>query len=136
MVADFDTLYQFIPGADAADNARYRPSSQDQLAKVNAFRVTLTDVRDIMIQELAAVDRSVSSPAKEARKHIDTFRKTIKKREDRKVGVPSVPTLLLIWTIAGLGTLQESHGGDRAEEHQIRAGQHGADEASNRSRRV
>jgi hypothetical protein len=86
MVADFDTLYQFIPGADAADNARYRPAAQDQLAKVGAFRAMLADVRDIMIQELAAVDRSVSGPAKEARKHIDIFRKTIKKREDRKVG--------------------------------------------------
>jgi hypothetical protein len=88
MVADFDDLYQFIPGADAADNARYRPAAQDQLAKVGAFRAMLADVRDIIIQELAAVDRSVSGPAKEARKHIDMFRKTIKKREDRKVGLP------------------------------------------------
>jgi hypothetical protein len=87
MVADFDALYQFIPGADAADNARYRPSGQEQLAKVGAFKAMLADVRDIMIQELAAVDRSVSSPAKEARKHIDIFRKTIKKREDRKVSL-------------------------------------------------
>jgi hypothetical protein len=94
MVADFDTLYQFIPGVDAADNAKYRPTTQDQLAKVNAFKVMLADVRDVMIQELAAVDRSVSSPAKEARKHIDTFRKTIKKREDRKVGPCPVQSLL------------------------------------------
>jgi hypothetical protein len=85
MVADFDDLYQIIPGADAADNARYRPAAQDQLAKVGAFRAMLADVRDVMIQELAAVDRSVAGPAKEARKHIDMFRKTIKKREDRKV---------------------------------------------------
>jgi hypothetical protein len=89
MVADFDDLYQFIPGDDAANSARYRPTTQDQLAKVNAFRVMLSDVRDVVIQELAAVDRSVSSPAKEARKHIDMFRKTIKKREDRKVCLPA-----------------------------------------------
>jgi hypothetical protein len=136
MVADFDTLYQFIPGADAADNARYRPASQDQLAKVNAFKVMLADVRDIIIQELAAVDRSVSSPAKEARKHIDTFRKTIKKRDDKKVGLFSVLRLLLIWTLAGLGEVQESDRGARAEKHQIRQGQHGAGEAPNRTRRV
>jgi hypothetical protein len=106
MVADFDTLYQFIPGADAADNARYRPSAQDQLAKVGAFRAMLADVRDIMIQELAAVDRSVSGPAKEARKHIDMFRKTIKKREDRKVRFcvwcASCGANLLSWT--GIGS--------------------------------
>jgi hypothetical protein len=85
MVADFDTLYQFIPGVDASDNARYRPTTQDQLAKVNAFKLALADVRDIIIQELAAVDTSVSVPAKDARKHIDIFRKTIKKRADKKV---------------------------------------------------
>jgi hypothetical protein len=86
MAADLDEIYQFIPGADAEDNAKYRPTSKDQLAKARAYRDAMTELRDLMIQELAAVERSVSAHAKDARKSIEVYRKMLKRREDRKVG--------------------------------------------------
>jgi hypothetical protein len=87
MATDFDATLQFIPGADAQDNAKYAPTSRDQLAKLRAYKESMTELRDVVIQELAAVEKRVSLPAKEARNHIDVYRKMIKKREDRKVGL-------------------------------------------------
>jgi hypothetical protein len=89
MATDFDATFQFLPGADAQDNAKYAPSSREQLAKVRAYKEAMTQLRDVVIQELAGIERRVSMPAKEARNHIDVYRKMIKKREDRKVGTVS-----------------------------------------------
>jgi hypothetical protein len=85
MASDFEELYQFLPGAEEEDNAKYRPTTRGQLTKVRAYKDSMTELRDLMVLELQAVERSVAMPAKEARKNIDVYRKFLKKREDRKV---------------------------------------------------
>jgi hypothetical protein len=57
------------------------------LEKVKAFKDTIAQARDVIIQELQDVERRVSGPAKDSRKQIDIFRKVIKRREDRKVRI-------------------------------------------------
>lgn len=86
MATDFESLYEFIPGDDP-DNSdlRYRPTKKEHTAKVQAYKNTMVNVRDLMIQEVQAVERSVGMPAKEARKHIEVYRKMVKRREDKKV---------------------------------------------------
>ncbi|KAF2674693.1 SH3 domain-containing protein [Microthyrium microscopicum] len=84
MATDFDDLYQYIHG-DPDTNRRYHAATRDQLAKAKAFKECLASCRDVIIQELADVERRVGGPAKETRKHIDAFRKIIKRREDRKL---------------------------------------------------
>ena len=109
MATDFDEIYQFIPSADPEDNAKYLPTSKEQLAKVEAYKEAMTELRNLMIQELASVERSVGMPAKDARKHIDVYRKFLKKREDRKVcqmvNYASSVIVALTKTIARLGTV-------------------------------
>jgi hypothetical protein len=85
MATDFESIYEFIPADDEETNARYRPSRKDHTAKVQAYKDSMVNLRDLMIQEVQAVERSVGIPAKEARKHIEVYRKMLKRREDKKV---------------------------------------------------
>ena len=100
-------LYQFIPGVDAEDNAKYRPTKREQAVKVLAFKEAMNELRDLMVQELQAVERSVAMPAKDARKSIDVYRKMVKNREDRKVSlhVCRSPEIEVDAVVVGLGTI-------------------------------
>jgi hypothetical protein len=83
MASDFDELYQFIPGDDRDDT--YRPTTRDQLAKARGFKDAMAEARDVIIAELAVVERSILVPGRDARRHLEIYRKRIKGREDRKV---------------------------------------------------
>lgn len=85
MATDFESVYEFIPCDDEEINARYRPTKREHTAKVQAYKDAMVALRDLMIQEVQAVERSVGLPAKEARKHIEVYRKMVKRREDKKV---------------------------------------------------
>jgi hypothetical protein len=102
IASNFDELYQFIPGED--EDVKGRPTTRDQLAKVRGFRETMTEARDIILAELASVERSVAVPARDARKHLDIYRKWIKRREDKKVGLHLLLAKILT-VVAGLGEI-------------------------------
>lgn len=129
MAADFDELYQFIPGEDRDD--RYLPTSRDQLAKARGFKEAMMEARDVIVSELATVERSVTIPAKDARKHMDIYRKRIKQREDRKVRRASCfGTQLTQADAVGLGEIQEPYRCHGKEDQQVRERRARVDEAS------
>jgi hypothetical protein len=90
MATDFEITYQSIPG-DPASNARYAHTSREQAAKVHAFRESMAETREVVLQELRGTETNVIAPAKEARQHIAVYRKVIKKRQDRKVSRCTLP---------------------------------------------
>jgi amphiphysin len=52
---------------------------------VGAFKDSMHELRNLLVQEMEALERKVVAPAKDARKSVETFRKMVKNREDRKL---------------------------------------------------
>lgn len=55
------------------------------LGRSNRLRKEFDELRDEMIQELAVVESRMSRPAETAKSYLAPMKKTIKKRNDKKV---------------------------------------------------
>lgn len=84
MIGEFEDLYAPIAGSDPSpQNATATPEST--LARTNRLREEYEDLQKELFNELSAVDQRMIQPASEARECFIPVKKTIKKRDDKKV---------------------------------------------------
>ncbi|MBE3048307.1 hypothetical protein IMZ48_38545 [Candidatus Bathyarchaeota archaeon] len=88
--AEYVTLYDPISGAsDASDGAgpgrRQAAAPELQLTRTFNLRQTLEDNKDELLAEIQTIEAGVIRPGTDARDHIGPLRKTIKKRENKRL---------------------------------------------------
>jgi hypothetical protein len=86
MMDEFDGFYAPIAGS-AETPSPHRPVETDAtlLGRTNRMRKEYDDLREEMIQELEVVEERMSQPAENAKSYLAPMKKTIKKRNDKKV---------------------------------------------------
>ncbi|GKZ22004.1 hypothetical protein AbraIFM66951_007199 [Aspergillus brasiliensis] len=85
LLSEFEGLYAPILGS--SDSAAPQPvqTPQATLARTNKLREYYEDLRKDLLDDLAAIDDRMIRPASQAREFISPVKKTIKKRDDRKL---------------------------------------------------
>ena len=84
MIGEFEDLYAPIVGSDPSPhNAATTPEAT--LARTNKLRGEYEDLQKELLTELSAVDQRMIQPASQARECFIPVKKTIKKRDDKKV---------------------------------------------------
>lgn len=86
MADEFDGLYAPIVGSSETET-RHIPEETHPalLSRTNNLRREFDDLRSDLIQELNAVEQRMSQPAEQAKSYLAPMKKTIKKRNDKKV---------------------------------------------------
>lgn len=91
MADEFDGLYAPMIGSseetdtDAPPTRQPAETSPATLARTNRMRREYDELRTDMIQELNDVDTRMTQPAISAKGYLAPMKKTIKKRNDKKV---------------------------------------------------
>ncbi|KAH8433250.1 uncharacterized protein LDX57_010885 [Aspergillus melleus] len=84
MIGEFEDLYAPIVGSDPSPhNAATTPEAT--LARTNKLRGEYEDLQKELLTELSAVDQRMIQPASQARECFIPVKKTIKKRDDKKL---------------------------------------------------
>jgi amphiphysin len=81
----FEELYDPIVGA--SDGHRHEPvmTSQEQLDRTAKLKVVYADLKTDLLEEIAMMDARIIKPAADAKEFLQPLRKTIKKRENKRV---------------------------------------------------
>lgn len=83
---EFDGLYGPIIGSsETPSNHKAVDTDPGRLARTNRLRKEYDELRTDLIDELGAVDTRMSGPAAQAKESLAPMKKTIKKRNDKKV---------------------------------------------------
>lgn len=86
LVHEFECLYAPIIGSsDPASNRPGVPTPPETLARTNKLYEEYEDLRRDLLDEVNAVDDRMIRPAQQAKDLLAPMKKTIKKREDKKV---------------------------------------------------
>lgn len=86
MLSEFEGLYAPILGAsDSSATQNGIPTPQATLARTTKLREHYEDLRKELLDELAAMEERMIRPASQAREYLGSVKKTIRKRDDRKV---------------------------------------------------
>lgn len=83
---EFDGLYAPIVGSSETPS-QHRPVETEPAlqARTNRLRREYYELRGELIQELNVVEERMTLPAEQAKSYLDPMKKTIKKRNDKKV---------------------------------------------------
>ncbi|KAF0315065.1 sh3 domain signaling protein [Colletotrichum asianum] len=85
IVKEYEGLYDPIVGATEGHGRPSIATPQQQLDRTFKLREAYSDLKDELIEEVAAIDAQVIRPATEARDYLQPIRKTIKKRENKRL---------------------------------------------------
>ncbi|KAJ0384735.1 hypothetical protein COL922a_007737 [Colletotrichum nupharicola] len=85
IVKAYEGLYDPIVGATEGHGRPSIATPQQQLDRTFKLREAYSDLKDELIEEVAAIDAQVIRPATEARDYLQPIRKTIKKRENKRL---------------------------------------------------
>ncbi|TDZ75193.1 Regulator of cytoskeleton and endocytosis [Colletotrichum trifolii] len=85
IVKEYEGLYDPIVGATEGHGRPSVATPQPQLERTFKLREAYSDLKDELIAEVAAIDAQVIRPASEARDYLQPIRKTIKKRETKRL---------------------------------------------------
>ncbi|PYH93209.1 hypothetical protein BO71DRAFT_311190, partial [Aspergillus ellipticus CBS 707.79] len=86
MLAEFEGLYAPILGAtDGPAEKHGVPTPEETLARTNRLHDQYEELRREMMDELAGIDGRIIRPAAQAKEFIQPVKKTIKRRDDRKL---------------------------------------------------
>jgi hypothetical protein len=87
MADEFDGLYAPIVGSSETET-RHVPEETPPalLSRTNNLRREYDELRVDLVQELNVVEQRMSQPAEQAKSYLAPMKKTIKKRNDKKVG--------------------------------------------------
>lgn len=87
MSDEFDGMYAPIIGSDETSSPRKPVETNPAvLARTNRLRREYDELRGDLVQELNAVEERLAQPAENAKGSLVPMKKTIKKRNDMKVG--------------------------------------------------
>lgn len=82
---EYVTLYDPITGATDGHGRRAEPTPELQLNRTFNLRQTCEDAKDEMLTEIQGFEAAIIRPGTDARDHIQPLRKTIKKRENKRL---------------------------------------------------
>ncbi|RAH75378.1 uncharacterized protein BO66DRAFT_467113 [Aspergillus aculeatinus CBS 121060] len=86
MLAEFNALYAPILGSsDSSTGPKAAPTPRETLARTNKLREQYEELRRELLADITAVDERMIKPATQAREYLIPMKKTIKKRDDRKL---------------------------------------------------
>ena len=87
IVSEYELLYKPIEGGMKENPTPHTPveTPLDTLERINGLKEAFTELKEDMQHELDAMNSRLIVPATDAKDSIQAMKKTIKKREDRKV---------------------------------------------------
>lgn len=86
LVNEFDGLYGPIIGSsETPSNHKAVDTDPIRLARTSRLRKEYDELRTDLVEELGAVDTRMTQPAAQAKESLAPMKKTIKKRNDKKV---------------------------------------------------
>lgn len=85
MVTEFHGLYAPIIGSSEPTDRSARDTPEALVARTSGLRNEYEDLQTELMQELDAMENRMIRPAAQAKELLAPMKKTIKKREDRKV---------------------------------------------------
>ncbi|KAF6839999.1 sh3 domain signaling protein [Colletotrichum musicola] len=85
IVKEYEGLYDPIVGASEGHGRHSITTTQQQLDRTFKLCEAYSELKDELIQEVTAIDNQVIRPATEARDYLQPIRKTIKKRENKRL---------------------------------------------------
>ena len=85
MLADYENIYTPIVGADGHDAEKHAETPREKLERANVLKVNYTELQQDMLEEVAMIEKRIVHPAQDARTSVKAYKKTIKKREDKKL---------------------------------------------------
>ncbi|KAA8641810.1 BAR and SH3 domain-containing protein [Aspergillus tanneri] len=86
MISEFENIYAPIVGSsDSSSPNKAVLTPESTLARTTKLREEYEDLRKELLNELTVVDQRMIQPASQARDCFNPVKKTIKKREDRKL---------------------------------------------------
>jgi hypothetical protein len=105
MIDEFDGFYGPIIGSSETPS-NHNPVETDpvKLARTNRLRKEYDELRTDLVEELNAVENRMTRPAAHAKESLLPMKKTIKKRNDKKVGDKPV----FDWTVDANVSFQQS----------------------------
>lgn len=78
-------LYDPIVGATDGHGRDPVPTSERQIQQTFGMKEAYTELRSELMEEITSIETRIIRPALDARKSIDPIRKTIKKRENKRL---------------------------------------------------
>ena len=84
-MSEFEGLYDPIEGTGRANAKPAAPTPELQLNRTFRLKECYTELKTELIEEVAAIDSRIIKPTTDARDCIAPIRKTIKKRENRRL---------------------------------------------------
>lgn len=87
VVGEFELLYTPIVGSTGSQAAQ---TPEDVMGRTTRLHEEYVEMRKELLEELNTVDEAIIKPTMEAKDYLAPMRRTIKKREDRKVCLPPV----------------------------------------------
>ena len=86
LLTEFSGLYEPIVGSsEATSNRKGKETPEKLVVRTGALRNEYEDLQAELTQELNAMEQRMIEPALQAKESLAPMKKTIKKREDRKV---------------------------------------------------
>ncbi len=86
VVTEYESLYDPIVGASDGHQSRQAvPTPPLQLERTFSLKKAYTELQADMVEEMVLIDEHVVKPATDARESIAPIRKTIKKRENKRL---------------------------------------------------
>ncbi|KAI9641654.1 hypothetical protein NHQ30_009509 [Ciborinia camelliae] len=83
--SSFEELYQPIVGTSDAHRDNPAITPRQQMARTIKLKETYTELKTDLLEEVMMMDSRVTKPASEARDFLQPIRKTIKKRENKRL---------------------------------------------------
>ncbi|GAP89930.1 putative SH3 domain signaling protein [Rosellinia necatrix] len=90
VVAEYDGLWDPIVGASEGLGRQAAPTPQLQLEQTLRLKEVYTELKTDILEELEFIEARVVKPASSAREYLDPMRKTIKKRENKRLDYEKV----------------------------------------------
>ncbi|KAK4188992.1 hypothetical protein QBC35DRAFT_450747 [Podospora australis] len=85
IVTEFESLYDPVVGATDGHGREAIPTPKQQLARSFRLREVYSDLRTELLQDITAIEERIIRPGTDARTLIAPIRKTIKKRENKRL---------------------------------------------------
>ncbi|KAL4863265.1 hypothetical protein BDV12DRAFT_30276 [Aspergillus spectabilis] len=130
MLTEFESLYAPIVGSAEASSHTPVRTPKATLARTTKLQVEYGELKKELLEELIAVDNRMINPASQAKECLIPFKKTIKKRDDRKLDYERHQGRVDNYSKRGKRSERENAALIKAEEDLAKATEdyHGADE--------
>lgn len=85
IVTEIESLYDPVVGATDGHGREMAPTPQLQLERTLALKEAYHELRTDLVQDINSIEELILRPATDARNFISPIRKTIKKRENKRL---------------------------------------------------